>query len=238
MRCGKHYQMRASVVLLGVVRLVCASCAICIVSTVGGAGASEIPARAAPSLHSPRTAPWVEHVREALPGETPARSPDLPHSAFSLRVASHEEKFLYEGYRQLNRRHYDRAMRNFSAAMKQNADSAEAYRGLALIYWQRDHDMQAAGVYFRIALSKPMVTPELNIDYANYLASLNQLDDSLEHLYKTLDRWPKARNVRSQIAVLYYQKKNQMKACQWANNALEHQDELQVGLLERVCGYA
>jgi hypothetical protein len=232
MHGGKNYPMRATGLLLVVATLACASGAVLTVN------ASELEARDGRSFHSSRTAPWHQHVREVLPGQYLARYPDLSNSAFILRVTSHEEKFLYEGYRQLGRRNYDRAMRNFSAAMKQNPDSAEAYRGLALIYWHRDRDMQAAGVYFRIALSKPMVTPELNIEYARYLASLNQIDDSLEHLYKTLDRWPKARNVRSQIAVLYYQKKNQMKACEWANNALEHQDELQVGLLERVCGYA
>jgi tetratricopeptide (TPR) repeat protein len=235
MHDGKNHHMSLSRVSLVAARLACVSCAML---AAGAQGASGTAAGDGPSLHFSSTSPRYQHVREVLPGQFLARYPDLPNPAFILHVTSQEEKFLYEGYRQLNRRNYDRAMRNFSAAMQQNPDSADAYRGFALIYWHRDRDMQAAGVYFRLALSKPMVTPELHIEYARYLANLNQLDDSLDHLYKTLDRWPKARNVRSQIAVLYYQKKNQMKACQWANNALEHQDELQVGLLERACGYA
>lgn len=226
MSSGTIRRRKASHVILSVAALIFVS------------GASDTPARNDVPGESIGTVSAHQRVRWPMSNQPLSHFSDLQNSPPILRVTNSEDKFLYEGFRQLNKRSYDRAMRNFHMAMQQNPESPEAYRGIALIYWHRDRDMQASGVYFRIALSKPMVTPDLNVDYARYLATLNRLDDSLEHLYKTLDRWPKARNVRSQIALLYYQKKNQMKACKWANNALEHDDDLQAGLLERACGYA
>lgn len=159
-------------------------------------------------------------------------------SASIIQNMNKEGLHLAQGYKDLNQKNYAKAMRHFFAAMQFNPDNADAYRGVALIYWQRDHDAQAASVYFHISLSKPFSTPDVHLDYARYLATQKKMDESLDHLYKTLDRWPRAKDVRANIARIYLEQKNHMKACKWANSALENDDQLQSGLLERACGHA
>jgi tetratricopeptide (TPR) repeat protein len=159
-------------------------------------------------------------------------------SASIIQNMSKEGLHLAQGYKDLAQKNYTKAMRHFFAAMQFNPDNADAYRAVALIYWQRDHDAQAASVYFHISLSKPFSTPDVHLDYANYLANQKKMDESLDHLYKTLDRWPRAKNVRARIAHIYLEQNNHMKACKWANSALENDDQLQLGLLERACGQA
>ncbi|NEX59608.1 tetratricopeptide repeat protein [Noviherbaspirillum galbum] len=167
---------------------------------------------------------------------SPAHKASAPLPAYG--VVGKEDLLLAQARKELDRKDYLHAMRHYGQAMQINPDHPEPYRGIAMIYWRRDRDARAADVYYQLALARPLADADLHVDYAAYLSMQNRLDESLDHLYRTLDKWPRGENIRSQIALVYYRKQNAAKACQWANNALEHHDHLQAGLLERACGYA
>lgn len=152
------------------------------------------------------------------------------------RGQDREEQLLLDARRCLAKGKYRQAMRDFALVMQSDPDNADVYAGVGQLYWERDRDSKAADVYFNIALNKPAVTQNIFLEYAKYLRASGRLDESIEYLYKALDRWPHGRNIRANIALSYYEKKNLVKACQWAASAAENRDPLHTSALDSVCG--
>lgn len=172
-------------------------------------------------------------------GDANARSKDQPagrRHAAAIRGPDQEEQLLLDARRCIARGKYSQAMRRFVLVMQSDPDNAEVYAGVAQLYWERDHDSKAADVYFKIALNKPAFTPDVFVAYAKYLRASGRLDESIDYLYKALDRWPHGRNIRANMALSYFEKKNLVKACQWAASAADNHDPLRTSTLDSVCG--
>ncbi len=147
--------------------------------------------------------------------------------------ASYEKSDL--GWSFVHQKRYDTAMAAFNDAWLLDSENGEAHYGFATVVMRRDHDARSAERSFKMAVEKPKVPPNAFVEYGQLLLSLGRVDDSLEILYKALDRSPKISNARSYIAGAYYQKKNFAKACQWAQSAVENKDVLKRRLLEESC---
>lgn len=143
---------------------------------------------------------------------------------------------MREAWRYLRKRDYAHAIFRLNQTWVLEPENGDVYHGFALVSLQRDKNKKAAERFFRIAISKPEVSQDAFIGYGKFLWSEGRLDEGLEHFYKTLDRWPRVNNARAGIALIYYRKKEFVKACQWARSAREFHDDLQPGLLDDACG--
>jgi hypothetical protein len=71
--------------------------------------------------------------------------------------------------------------------------------------------------------------------YGRFFWTQGQLDKSLEQLNRALQLDSTARDARSNIAFVYYLKKDFGKACTWAKDAQMNGDALEKGFLEDMC---
>lgn len=127
------------------------------------------------------------------------------------------------------------AIRKFNQAWLLDPENGDAYHGFALISTVRDKAADEAEKYFRIALDKPGVNVNAYVDYGRFLWIVERLDESLAQLRKALAVSPTAHNAKSNIAMVYYKKKDFSKACEWARGARDNKDDLQPDFLEEMC---
>jgi tetratricopeptide (TPR) repeat protein len=128
------------------------------------------------------------------------------------------------------------AMTRFNQAWLLDPENGDVYHGFAVMTAQRGGAPAEAERFFKLAISKPKVSPTTYVDYAHLLTLQGRFDESLAQAQKALALSPTARNARSQISYAYMSKHDQAKACEWARKAHENGDALQKGYLEGVCG--
>lgn len=127
------------------------------------------------------------------------------------------------------------AMRKFNQAWLLDPENGDAYHGFAVITVVRDRPVDEAEKFFRMALSKPGVSVNAYVDYGRLLWIEGRLDESLAQLQKALDLVPRAHNARSNIALVYYKKRDYTKACEFARAANLNGDDLPRDFLEEMC---
>lgn len=154
--------------------------------------------------------------------------------AGTTRQAAAKE-VLREAWGLYQRVEHGPAMRKFNQAWLLDPENGDAYHGFAVITLVRDRQVSEAERFFRIALSKPGVNPNVYVDYGRFLWIGDRLDESLVHLHKALELAPKAHNARSNIALVHYKRREYTKACEFARAARANGDDLQPGFLEEMC---
>lgn len=133
----------------------------------------------------------------------------------------------------------DTAMKRFNQAWLLNHDNGDAYHGFAVITAQRGGSAQEVEKYFRMALTKPEVTPTAYSDYARLLNMQGRHDEAIAQGQTALAVSPKARNARAQISYAYYSKKDAGQACRWGRQAKENGDAIDPpNYLAVICEYA
>jgi Tfp pilus assembly protein PilF len=131
---------------------------------------------------------------------------------------------------------YGPAMRRFNQAWLLDPENGDAYHGFAVITLVRDKQVSEAERLFRLALSKPGVNANAYVDYGRFLWIGDRLDESLAQLHKALELSPRAHNARSNIALVYYKRRDFTQACEFARAANANGDDLQPGFLAEMCG--
>ena len=127
------------------------------------------------------------------------------------------------------------AIRRFNQAWLLDPENGDAYHGFALISTVRDKNSTDAEKFFRIALSKPGVNEAAYVSYGRFLWLVGRLDESLAQLQKALEVSAAAHNARSEIAMVYYKKKDFANACEFARRARDNKDDLMPNFLEEMC---
>lgn len=163
-------------------------------------------------------------------------------------VASYEKRGLTRqegarelvimGWNALEKKDYTNAISQLNQAWLLDPANADTYHGFALVVERRDKDLKSAETLYRQALLKEDVSPETYIDYGRLLLLQGRADESLEFLYKALDRSPKARDARAYISQAHNRQGNFLKACRWARSAQQNGDSLPKGFQDQVCARA
>ena len=130
---------------------------------------------------------------------------------------------------------YGPAMRKFNQAWLLDPENGDAFHGFAVISLVRDKAIVETEGFFKQALSKPGVNPNVYVDYGRFLWIGNRLEESLAQLHKALELAPKVHNARSNIALVHYKQRDYAKACEFARSAKANGDDLQPGFLEEMC---
>jgi tetratricopeptide (TPR) repeat protein len=131
------------------------------------------------------------------------------------------------------------AMMRFNQAWFLNAENGDAYHGFAVVTAQRGGPMQEVEKYFKMALTKPGVTPTAYVDYARLLNMQGRHDDAIAQGQNAISVAPKVRNARAQISYAYYSKKDAGQACRWGRQAKENGDAIDPpNYVETICEYA
>lgn len=158
--------------------------------------------------------------------------------SYERRGATPEEgaqELIDTAWRHARKNEFAKAISAFNQARSLEPDNAAIYHGLAFIAERKDKNAKLAEQYYRQSVGKPDALPDSYIDYGRFLISENRLDDSLEWLFKALDRWPKAADVRAYVAQAYFRKSNFGKACTWAQSAKRNGDKLPSAFIDDVC---
>lgn len=128
------------------------------------------------------------------------------------------------------------AIKRFNQTWLLNPDNGNAYHGFAVVTAQRAGPLSDVEKYFRIAVSKPGVSPTAHVDFARLLNMTGHFDDAIAQAEKALAISPTARNAFSQISYAHYGKKDVAGACEWARRARENGNELDPpSYFETVC---
>lgn len=130
---------------------------------------------------------------------------------------------------------YKNAIKQFNQAWLLDPENGDAYHGFALISTVRDKAAEDAEKYFRLALTKPGVSPSAYVSYGRFLWLVERYDEALAQLHKALSLSSTARNARSNIAMIHYKRSEWSKACEWARGAKANNDDLQPNFLEEMC---
>jgi len=130
---------------------------------------------------------------------------------------------------------YKSAIRQFNQAWLLDPDNGDAYHGFALISTVRDKAGDDAEKYFRIALTKPGVSPNAHVSYGRFLWLVEKYDEALAQLHKALSLSATAHNARANIAMIHYKRSEWSKACEWARGAKANNDDQKPEFLEEMC---
>lgn len=130
------------------------------------------------------------------------------------------------------------AMRRFNQAWLLDPKNGGAYHGFAVLVSDRDGSPIEVERLFLLAVSQPIAEATAWVDYGRFLWRQERLDESLVGLRKAIELEPKARDARSNLAFVYYLKRDAEGACSWARSAAENGDRLEAGFLEDMCRLA
>ena len=139
------------------------------------------------------------------------------------------------GWSYFAKRDLPTAMKRFNQAWMLDPENGDAYHGFAVVSASRGAAPAELEKLFLLAVSKPRHNARATVDYGRFLWTQGKLDQSLVQLDKALAESPKAFNARSNMAFVYYRKKDFVKACEWAKGARGNGDELEPGFLEDMC---
>ncbi len=142
---------------------------------------------------------------------------------------------IKRGWESFKKQDYDTALKRFNQAWLLNPKNGDLYYGFALIVSVRNGPSNEVEEFFKIAISKPDVSPAAYVDYGRFLWTERRLDSSLALLHKAMEIEPTVFNARSHISFVYYLKKEFEKACEWAKLAEKNGDDLENGYLEDMC---
>ena len=127
------------------------------------------------------------------------------------------------------------AMRRFNQAWLLDPENGNVYHGFARATLERGGESAEVERFYRLAISKSYVAPEVLVDYGAFLWQQSRLDDSLEQLHEALQRSSTTHNARAHVSYVHYLQGDFERACTWAQQAKENGDVLETGYLEDMC---
>lgn len=130
------------------------------------------------------------------------------------------------------------AMKRFNQAWMLDPQNGDSYHGFALVLFERKSPPDEVEKYFKLALSKPGVGINAQVDYGRFLWVRQRYPESLAQLQKALEIDPRAWRARSHVSFVYYKMGDYASACEWAQKARENKDPLENGYLEDMCAKA
>lgn len=138
-------------------------------------------------------------------------------------------------------------MKRFNMAWLANPENGDAYHGMAIMsdvlhsasqFSTCPFSAKLSERLFKMALSKSDVYPTAHVDYGRFLWTHNRFDESIGVLLNIMEKSPKVKNARSNIAFVYFRQNDFERACGWALAAKSNGDALEPGFLKDMCARA